>query len=186
LDPHPDFVGWKDPRRVWRIASETCVPIAMEDRVFEIPAGIGQADIWYGYNECEWDEDQYAQMLAKRQRLETYLTELQAPKSDSTIVEAKVRRKHRQIERRANVRGIAFQRGLTCEACGFSAKDKDPIWSSAIEVHHLVPFADLEVGEHRVISDKDLAVLCANCHRAIHRTPNPSDIKAFKDTFMAT
>jgi len=42
-----------------------------------------------------------------------------------------------------------------------------PALEDFCEVHHLVPLGK-DSGE-RVTSLEDLAVLCANCHRAIHR-----------------
>lgn len=40
-----------------------------------------------------------------------------------------------------------------------------------IEVHHVVPLASREE-EATVNPDTDLVVLCANCHRMIHRKKN--------------
>jgi len=57
---------------------------------------------------------------------------------------------------------------LACEACGFEfAVAYGPELADFCEVHHLKPLSEFE-GE--VATDlSDLAVLCANCHRAIHR-----------------
>ncbi|TKB82227.1 MAG: hypothetical protein E8D45_00805 [Nitrospira sp.] len=58
---------------------------------------------------------------------------------------------------------------LKCEACGFVTKASFPgLGGEVCEVHHRLPLAMVsEVVETRL---EDLAVLCANCHRAIHRT----------------
>ena len=56
--------------------------------------------------------------------------------------------------------------GLACEACDFDFK----AWfglTEFCEVHHRLPLAEGD-GE-RETRLEDLAVLCANCHRAIHR-----------------
>jgi hypothetical protein len=57
---------------------------------------------------------------------------------------------------------------LRCEACKF---DFEAVFGAALadfcEVHHRVPLSH-DVGERETHLD-DLAVLCANCHRAIHR-----------------
>lgn len=60
--------------------------------------------------------------------------------------------------------------GLHCEACSKTYEDYGPLTSDIFEVHHRLPLAKAEgpVKTHL----KDLAVLCPNCHRAIHRT-NP-------------
>lgn len=64
-----------------------------------------------------------------------------------------------------------FKASLTsfaCEACG---EDMEAIYGELgtgyIEAHHKVPVALIEEGETTKLSD--LAALCANCHRMIHR-----------------
>jgi predicted HNH restriction endonuclease len=56
--------------------------------------------------------------------------------------------------------------GLACEACGFDF-DSGYGLSDFCEVHHRVPLAKGEF--ERETRLEDLAVLCSNCHRAIHR-----------------
>jgi hypothetical protein len=64
-----------------------------------------------------------------------------------------------------------FKASLTtyaCEACG---DDMEAIYGALglgyVEAHHKVPVALIEEGEKTKLSD--LAALCANCHRMIHR-----------------
>jgi len=56
----------------------------------------------------------------------------------------------------------------------------------SVEAHHLKPIATLEEGV-AVTYDvaADFAVLCANCHRMIHRTDDPSDLEKFKSLISA-
>ena len=56
--------------------------------------------------------------------------------------------------------------GLACEACGFDFGVEYGL-ADFCEVHHRVPLAEAEA--EREMRLEDLAVLCANCHRAIHR-----------------
>lgn len=58
---------------------------------------------------------------------------------------------------------------LCCEACGFDfAVSYGALGDGYCEVHHLVPLS----ASHAPVSTKidDLAVLCSNCHRIIHRS----------------
>lgn len=57
---------------------------------------------------------------------------------------------------------------LRCEICGFeaSAHHPDPFTDRAFEVHHKNPLANANTPVRTTL--KDLAVLCANCHRAVH------------------
>ena len=57
---------------------------------------------------------------------------------------------------------------LNCEACGFNfAAVYGDHGSDFIEVHHLIPLYELP--EHTKTKIEDLALLCANCHRMVHR-----------------
>jgi predicted HNH restriction endonuclease len=55
-----------------------------------------------------------------------------------------------------------------CEACGFDfAKVYGNLGAGYIEAHHKVPVSSLDdTGKTRL---EDLAALCANCHRIVHR-----------------
>lgn len=55
-----------------------------------------------------------------------------------------------------------------CEACGINFSEVyGDFGKDYIEAHHKIPVAQLEPGEKTSI--KDLAALCANCHRVVHR-----------------
>lgn len=56
---------------------------------------------------------------------------------------------------------------LRCEMCGAGSPSAAPVYEDAFfEAHHLVPIAD--AGERRT-SLREIALLCAGCHRLIHR-----------------
>jgi 5-methylcytosine-specific restriction protein A len=57
---------------------------------------------------------------------------------------------------------------LECEVCGFDSEAKyGPIGKDFAECHHQIPLSDLKPGaKTRLV---DLAIVCANCHRMIHR-----------------
>lgn len=58
--------------------------------------------------------------------------------------------------------------GFDCMACGFNFEQAYGSWGQGfIEVHHVVPLA--ETGKSMTDPAKDLIVLCANCHRMVHR-----------------
>jgi predicted HNH restriction endonuclease len=71
--------------------------------------------------------------------------------------------------------------GYSCCICGFNFKDIYGNYEECIEVHHLSPLAKRAKGEKTDIDD--LIVLCPNCHRAIHKSEDPSDWKGLKTTF---
>jgi 5-methylcytosine-specific restriction protein A len=77
-----------------------------------------------------------------------------------------------KYERNKTLREKAIKiHGYDCEVCGFNFREKyGELGSSYIEVHHITPIS--KRGEAEVNPKKDLATVCANCHRMIHRS-NP-------------
>jgi predicted HNH restriction endonuclease len=76
----------------------------------------------------------------------------------------------RRYERDPSLRARAIEyHGTVCQTCGFDFyevygdRGKD-----YIEVHHKVPLSTYGEGRD-VVPETDMAVLCANCHRMIHR-----------------
>jgi hypothetical protein len=59
---------------------------------------------------------------------------------------------------------------LECEACGFDfAGVYGPRGSNFCEVHHLQPLSDVHSEVETLL--EDLAIVCSNCHRMLHREP---------------
>jgi 5-methylcytosine-specific restriction protein A len=57
---------------------------------------------------------------------------------------------------------------LSCEACGFDfAEAYGALGEGFIECHHRRPLHSLRPNQRTSLSD--LALVCANCHRMIHR-----------------
>lgn len=95
--------------------------------------------------------------------------------------EKKRRKWSRTVERSSEARTMALQKyGFRCECCKISHDDN--VRASVFEVHHKVPYA--ANFETRQLKISDLSVLCANCHRMIHRMPDVSDVKALRAYLM--
>jgi 5-methylcytosine-specific restriction protein A len=91
---------------------------------------------------------------------------------DSTKTEGGIRvRISRTIERNATARQMALDHhGYSCQVCGFDFESVYGKWGLEFaEVHHLIPLAELKGKEQKTDPKKDLAILCANCHRMVHR-----------------
>lgn len=76
-------------------------------------------------------------------------------------------------ERNPKLRKQAVQiHGTTCMACGFNFKEfYGQRGTDYIEVHHIKPLSQRNE-EVEINPSTDLVVLCANCHRMIHRKKN--------------
>lgn len=94
---------------------------------------------------------------------------------DEAFPEGKVlSRLHRARERssalREKAKALALRSGigLVCAACGFDfAKTYGSVGEGFIECHHTVPVSALGDGAKTKL--KDVALLCSNCHRMVHR-----------------
>lgn len=78
---------------------------------------------------------------------------------------------HIRRERNPKVRKMLLEdrrsSGFRCEICDLSRPDlEEPLQEAMFEVHHLVPLS--KAGERKT-KLADLALLCACCHRLIHR-----------------
>lgn len=82
-----------------------------------------------------------------------------------------VRERNRKIVEAKKRQMLAKIGKLECQVCGF---DFEAVYGDAgrgfCEVHHLNPLSDAGTEVETMLND--LAVLCSNCHRIIHRT-NP-------------
>ncbi len=75
-----------------------------------------------------------------------------------------------RFERSLKLRTAAVAiHGTRCQACGLSFGEVyGELGDGFIEVHHLKPVADY-LGETNVDPASDMAVVCPNCHRMLHR-----------------
>ncbi|WP_406736229.1 MrcB family domain-containing protein [Thioclava sp. GXIMD4215] len=92
----------------------------------------------------------------------------------------------RRIERSPNVRKAVLKaKPPACECCGIDPKRdygfSGPPLETPLDVHHAAPLFGLAEGETRRYKiPEDFMVLCPTCHRMIHKTGSPSDLKGLK------
>ena len=141
-----------------------------------------------------FSRDLLAILIAYQQVIQSQNTAaaISSPEDDesgtSSIEDLTVLRQHKRIERnRTLAEKVKKLQGYRCKACGFVFSDAYPGIANAkyIEAHHLVPIFELKGQKVSLSPAKDFAVLCANCHRMIHRFEKPHDVEAFKKTLKA-
>jgi predicted HNH restriction endonuclease len=83
-------------------------------------------------------------------------------------------RLHRARERSPKLRELAKRRAIrasghvSCIVCGFDfAVTYGLLGDGYIECHHTKPVSELAAGSKTNV--EDVALLCANCHRMVHR-----------------
>lgn len=129
----------------------------------------GKEDIFYsveGIGNGIWGLNEYS---ANRDNVD--LTE-----DDSSFPEGKKRlRLHIYRERNSRVIREAKERfkqshngKLFCEICDFDYSQKyGELGKGYIEGHHIVPVSELEEGSKTKV--EDIVLVCADCHRMLHR-----------------
>lgn len=74
--------------------------------------------------------------------------------------------------------------GYNCQVCGISFEEiYGEIGRGYIEAHHLRSLASIKGKKVAYDPKKDFAVLCANCHRMVHRSGILDDMEKFKKEF---
>lgn len=147
-------------------------------------SSVGQMDreVWEEFK----DDPQRVHELAEAIRQGAPLLAATTQDDDEGFPEGKVVEKlHRARERNRKLVGEKIKQVkkatglLCCEACGFDFfKTYGELGQDFAECHHLKPLSQVGEGKTRL---EDLAVVCANCHRMIHRSRpmlTPKQLKA--------
>ena len=97
-------------------------------------------------------------------------------------------RVHLRIERnhqnaKAKRQDVLLREGcLECEVCRFDfAKEHGVLGERFCEVHHRIPLSEVD-GPITPRLD-DLAIVCSNCHRMIHRTKPMMSVEDFREKY---
>lgn len=94
--------------------------------------------------------------------------EAEAPEGRVLLAAHQRRERDSQLVRRKKQQVVRKTGHLDCEVCGFNfAEWYGDLGGGFIECHHVVPLSRLRPGA--VTRLKDLALVCANCHRMLHR-----------------
>lgn len=95
-------------------------------------------------------------------------------------------RYHYRIERNKKLANLAKQvHGYQCQVCNFEFEiEYGQLGHEYIEAHHLTPLAELPPNQSVKLSPiDDFRVVCANCHRMIHRRGAPESFDEFRDQY---
>ena len=127
--------------------------------------------------------------VAIRSNLEA-ITQDQAEETEDDVADApegavltrthRVRERNRKIVARKKAEALKANGNLSCEGCKFDfAATYGERGEGFIECHHTVPVSNLKKGHRTKLSD--LALLCSNCHRIVHRRQPWLDLTALQN-----
>jgi len=115
--------------------------------------------------------DNFQNILSNAANLDTIIDE----QEENTFPEGKeLYLLHRSKERNKHLIKLAKQRHLqkddklSCQVCSFSfVQHYGEIGHGFIEAHHIYPISELT--EETITRVEDIALVCSNCHRMLHR-----------------
>jgi 5-methylcytosine-specific restriction protein A len=161
----------------------TLLPV--EQRELIIPraekGGIGQSNVWFA------DKEESQEIVGKVLELiktggASSLPDVDQSKSimegNPRLVAHLRRERNAAIVKQKKSMVLNATGKLCCEICGFDFKEiYGDVGEGFCEVHHIHP---LHKSDGKVKTElKDLAIICSNCHRIIHRADPMPTIKSF-------
>ncbi|WP_175579622.1 HNH endonuclease [Vibrio diazotrophicus] len=165
--------------------------LPLNQRSFMIPravkGGIGQSNVWFASSK---ESEQFIAPIFEF--IENYNSDDTIPDVDFSAMEGNPRLlAHIKRERNSKLVQAKKQQAfketgtLACEVCGFDfERVYGELGSYFCEVHHLTKLADAEKQIETSLSD--LAIVCSNCHRVIHRTKQMKTISEIKEAMLLT
>ncbi len=95
----------------------------------------------------------------------------------------KVRERNKEIIQLKKKKVLEDKGTLNCEACNLNFEEKyGELGKGFIECHHIIPLSNFEVNKETRLDD--LALLCSNCHKMIHKDLSVSSIQEFKQKWV--
>lgn len=96
-----------------------------------------------------------------------------------------LRERNRQIVIAKRQASLTTQGRLLCEVCEFDFEEVyGPVGRGYSEVHHKLPLSEVESEVETRL--EDLAIVCSNCHRMIHRRNPPLSMEELKNLVNKT
>lgn len=95
-------------------------------------------------------------------------------------------REHKSYDRNRKLAvKVKETQGYICKCCGFNFEEYfGELGTGYIEAHHLTPLSELRGKKVTFNPSKDFSVLCANCHRMIHKSEYVGDVRSFKERHL--
>lgn len=185
--PKPNALQAKNNVSSYRVKAQahkaTLLPIEQRELIIPraVKGGIGQSNVWFA------DKDESQEIVSRVLELIKNGSTSTLPDVDQnkSIIEGNPRlvahlRRERNtaIVKQKKLAVLKATGKLCCEVCGFDFKKVyGDVGDGYCEVHHIHP---LHKSDGNVKTElKDLAIVCSNCHRIIHRMDPMPKVEAF-------
>ena len=135
---------------------------------------VGEVTIWEKYLNNKSELKEIAEAI--KDNIDVVSPPSSEDESDEEFEEGKIlTRIHKYRERKPSLtkkkkkKVLELTGILECEVCGFDFKEQyGDLGEGFAECHHTIPVSKLKKQQKTKLSD--LSILCANCHRMIHRS----------------
>ena len=119
--------------------------------------------LWESQTRCGIDE-----LFSVDEPLMLSENEEEFPEGRAVYKQHRTRERNRQLVKRAKEKRSEERGDLECDVCGFNFFDTyGDLGEGYIEYHHTKPVSELQPDEKTSL--KDITLVCANCHRMLHR-----------------
>lgn len=142
----------------------------------------GRSSIFYPSN---YEENEELNLFIEniKQEMDSETLELPETKEDISYEEGGAKLSQHKRKERSRKLIKAFKSQLTdfsCVICGFSFEESyGSLGKEYIEAHHTIPISSLT--EKTKMNVSDLAGVCSNCHRMLHKQKYPLSIKELRN-----
>lgn len=110
--------------------------------------------------------------------------ELSFPEGKETYRLHKSKERNIELIKTVKLNRLQKDKDLSCEVCNFSfSKQYGELGEGFIEAHHLFPISQLTEATETKISD--IALVCSNCHRMLHRKRPWITIEELKNIYKS-
>ena len=154
-------------------SKEDAILLPVEKRIQIIPrrikGGIGQSNVWYGNKpESKRYVDPVIKLIKGNQITEIPNIDISAKEGNPRLRTHLTRERNPKLVKEKKKQVLKKTGKLCCEVCAFDFHEKyGEFGENFCEVHHLTP---LSKADGEIETDlQDLAIICSNCHRIIHR-----------------
>lgn len=163
----------------------TLLPVEQRELIIPraVKGGIGQSNVWFA------DKEESQEIVGQVLELinaggASSLPDVDQSKSitegNPRLVAHLRRERNPAIVKLKKATALKATGKLCCEVCGFDFKEKyGDIGDGFCEVHHIRPLCKSDGNVKTEL--KDLAIICSNCHRIIHRVDPMPGIEKFAE-----
>jgi len=157
--------GLKNLTPSWKSAVRQCIErFSSDSEVYKE----GNKDLFYsvrGIGAGYWGLRDTPVDIGKKNVTED---DLGFPEGKKTLRVHISRERNPRVVRDAKNKAMQEHGRLVCEVCGFDFAERYGIIGEAfIEAHHTIPVSRMAEGDRTRV--EDIALVCANCHRMLHR-----------------